>query len=256
MSEAGGREQHVARAFVSLADTLVDDYDVIELLTRLVDYSVELLSADAAGIMLADQEGKLRAVAASNEDARVIELMQLQAEQGPCMDCYRDAAPVNVTDLVDAADRWPGFVAVAMTGGEARFRAVHAVPLRLRGEAIGALNLFHHRPGPMLGDDLKLGQALADVSTIAILQERAVRRAEVLSEQLQTALTSRVIIEQAKGALAQYAGVSVDQAFNKMRAYARSHNQRLSDVARAVAARGLEPGVVMSGGGGKGSGTA
>jgi GAF domain-containing protein len=235
----------VARAFVSLADTLVDDYDVIDLLTRLVDHCVDLLSADAAAIMLADPQGRLRVVAFSNEDARLSELMQLQAEHGPCMDCYRTAAPVNVTDLVDAVDRWPSFAA-AIAGGQAMFRAVHAVPLRLRREAIGALNLFHHRPGAMPGGDLELGQALADVSTIAILQERAMRRAEVLNEQLQTALTSRVIIEQAKGALAQYSGVSVDEAFNVMRAYARRRNQRLSEVARAVAARELQPGAVMS----------
>jgi GAF domain-containing protein len=246
VSEAGGREQRVARAFVSLADTLVDDYDVIDLLTRLVDHCVDLLSADAAAIMLADPQGRLRVVAYSNEDARLSELMQLQAEQGPCMDCYRTAAPVNVTDLVDAVDRWPSFVSAATVGGEAMFRAVHAVPLRLRGEAIGALNLFHHRPGAMAGGDLELGQALADVSTIAILQERAMRRAEVLNEQLQTALTSRVIIEQAKGALAQYSAVSVDEAFNVMRAYARRRNQRLSEVARAVAGRELHPSVVMS----------
>lgn len=246
MSEAGDREQRVARAFVSLADTLVDDYDVIELLTRLVDHSVELLSADAAAIMLADPRGTLRVVAASSEDARLTELMQLQAEQGPCMDCHRNAAPVNVADLADATDRWPDFVAAATVEGETRFRAVHAVPLRLRGEAIGALNLFHRSPGSMSSRDLELGQALADVSTIAILQERAVRRAEVLNEQLQTALTSRVIIEQAKGALAQYAGVSVDQAFTRMRTYARSHNQRLSEVARAIAGRGLDPAKVMA----------
>ncbi|HTK67893.1 MAG TPA: GAF and ANTAR domain-containing protein [Pseudonocardia sp.] len=247
MSEAGDREQRVARAFVSLADTLVDDYDVIELLTRLVDYSVELLSADAAAIMLADPRGTLRVVAASSEDARLTELMQLQAEEGPCMDCYRNVAPVNVSDLLQTTDRWPDFVAAATAGVAMPFRAVHAVPLRLRGEAIGALNLFHRAPGAMSSRDLELGQALADVSTIAILQERAVRRAEVLNEQLQTALTSRVIIEQAKGALAQYGGVSVEQAFTRMRTYARSHNQRLSDVARAIAGRGLDPGVVMAG---------
>ncbi|HEY2203112.1 MAG TPA: GAF and ANTAR domain-containing protein [Pseudonocardia sp.] len=239
------REQLVGRAFVSLADTLVDDYDVIELLTRLVDHSVALLSADAAGILLGDSRGQLRVVASTSEDARLTELMQLQADQGPCLDCYRTVAPVTVTDVFSAADRWPSFVAAATAAGKPAFRASHAVPMRLRGEAIGALNLLGHRPGTMDVDDLALGQALADVATIAILQERAIRRAEVLSEQLQTALTSRVIIEQAKGVLAQHSGLSMEEAFNQMRSWTRGHNRRLSQVARALADRTLDPAVVL-----------
>jgi GAF domain-containing protein len=238
------REQVVSRAFVALADTLVDDYDVIELLTRLVDYSVELLDADAAGIMLADPGGALRSVAFSNEDARLTELMQLQAKQGPCVDCYRTAGPVTVADLARAAHRWPGFVAAAMA--EPVFRAVHAVPLRLRGEAIGALNLFRHHTGSLPTDDAALGQALADVATIAILQERAIRRAEVLNEQLQAALNSRAVIEQAKGVLAHHSGLRMDQAFDQLRGYARAHNRRLADVARELAEATLHPSVVIS----------
>lgn len=243
------REQLVGRAFVSLADTLVDDYDIIELLTRLVEQCVELLAADAGGIMLADALGQLRVVAASSEDARLVELMQLQNDQGPCLDCYRRAAPVSVADLTEAADRWPLFVAAAMR--RPVFRAVHAVPLRLRGEAIGALNLWHHHPGSMTTDDLALGQALADVATIAILQERAIRRAEVLNEQLQAALTSRVIIEQAKGVLAQHSQLHMDEAFNLMRRYARAHNKRLADVARDLTERALDPNAVIAAPGGE-----
>lgn len=247
MNQSGrGREELVARAFVSLADTLVDDYDVIELLTRLVDHSIELLSADAAGIMLADAQGLLRVVATSSEGARLTELMQLQADEGPCVDCYRTGSPVNVTDLSEAAARWPAFVEAAAATGQPLFRAVHAVPLRLRGEAIGALNLFRQLPGAMPTEELTLGQALADVATIAILQERAVRRAEVLTEQLQAALTSRVIIEQAKGVLAQHSGLGMDESFNRLRGYVRSRNARLSDVARAVAERVLPPGEIIS----------
>jgi GAF domain-containing protein len=240
---SGGREQLLARAFVSLADTLVDDYDVIELLTRLIDYSVGLLAADAGGIMLADPHGLLRVVATSNEDARLTELMQLQNDQGPCLDCFHSAAPVNVADLAEAAGRWPVFVAAAMR--RPVFRAVHAVPLRLRGQAIGALNLWHHQPNPLPTQDLALGQALADVATIAILQERAIRRGEVLNEQLQAALTSRVIIEQAKGLLAQHAQLPMDHAFEAMRSYARSHNTRLAEVARGLAERTLEPDTII-----------
>jgi GAF domain-containing protein len=239
-----GREQLLARAFVSLADTLVDDYDVIELLTRLVDYSVGLLGADAGGIMLADPHGLLQVVATSNEDARLIELMQLQNDQGPCLDCFHTAAPVDVPDLAQAGDRWPRFVAAASR--RPVFRAVHALPLRLRGDAIGALNLWHHQPSLLPVEDLALGQALADVATIAILQERAIRREEVLNEQLQAALTSRVLIEQAKGLLAQHTELPMDQAFDLMRCYARSHNTRLAEVARSLAERTVHPNAITT----------
>jgi GAF domain-containing protein len=230
-----GREHLITRAFVSLADTLVDEYDIIDLLDRLVGYSVELLAADAAGIVLADARGELRAVAASSESAQLIELLQLQSDQGPCLDCVRSGSPVTVTDLTVAAavDRWPVFAAAAVADSGA-FRSVHALPLRLRGEAIGALNLFHHQPGPLPLVDLSLGQALADVATIGILSERAVRRGEILNEQLQFALNSRVIIEQAKGVLTQRGNLSMDAAFDRLRSYARNGNLRLSEVARQI----------------------
>ncbi|MDT7713872.1 MAG: hypothetical protein QOG46_2791 [Pseudonocardiales bacterium] len=227
-----GREQLLSKAFVGLADTLVDDYDIIDLLDRLVSYSVELLAADAAGIMLADAQRTLRVVASSSEDAQLMELLQLEADEGPCVECVRTGSPVSVVDLADAAGRWPGFVAAV--GRRGAFRSVHALPLRLRGEGIGAMNLFHHQPGALPEADLALGQALADVATIGILQERAIRRGEIFSEQLQTALHSRVIIEQAKGVLAQRGGLSMNAAFDRLRTYARNQNERLSDVARRV----------------------
>jgi transcriptional regulator with GAF, ATPase, and Fis domain len=227
-----GREQLLSKAFVGLADTLVDDYDIIDLLDRLVSYSVELLAVDAAGIMLADAQRTLRVVASSSEDAQLMELLQLEADEGPCVECVRTGSPVSVVDLADAAGRWPGFVAAV--GRRGAFRSVHALPLRLRGEGIGAMNLFHHQPGALPEADLALGQALADVATIGILQERAIRRGEIFSEQLQTALHSRVIIEQAKGVLAQRGGLSMNAAFDRLRTYARNQNERLSDVARRV----------------------
>jgi GAF domain-containing protein len=233
MSQVGSsREQLLSRAFVGLADTLVDDYDIIELLDRLVSYSVELLAADAAGIMLADSRGTLQVVAFSREDAKVMELLQLQSDQGPCMECFSTGAPVSVPDLTDAAGRWPVFVAAVAQRGA--YRSVHALPLRLRGEAIGAMNLFHRQPGALPDADLAVGQALADVATIGILSERAIRRSEVITEQLQAALNSRVIIEQAKGVLAQRGNLSMDAAFDRLRHYARNHNARLSEVARKV----------------------
>jgi GAF domain-containing protein len=233
MSPVGNsREQLLSEAFVGLADTLVDDYDIIEVLDRLVGYSVELLAADAAGIMLADAQGKLRVVASSQEDAKVMELLQLQSDQGPCMDCCRTGAPVSVPNVADATARWPVFVAAVADRGA--YRSVHALPLRLRGEAIGAMNLFHGQPGALPEADLAVGQALADVATIGILQERAIRSSEVVTEQLQTALNSRVIIEQAKGVLAQRGNLSMAAAFDRLRRYARTHNARLSEVARQV----------------------
>jgi GAF domain-containing protein len=235
----GGREQMLSRAFVSLADTLVDDYDVIDMLDRLVAYSVELLAADAAGLMLADASGQLLSVASSSEDAHLMEVLQLQTEQGPCVECFHTSSPVSVPDLTDAASRWPRFVSIVSRRGP--FASVHALPLRLRGQAIGALNLLHREPGPLPADDLALGQALADVATIGILQERAIHRTEVVNEQLQTALNSRVIIEQAKGVLAAHSSLGVDAAFNLLRGYARSRRLGLASVAREVVERRLDP---------------
>ncbi|WP_232668850.1 GAF and ANTAR domain-containing protein [Pseudonocardia sp. TRM90224] len=233
------REQQVSAAFVALADTLVDDYDIIDLLDQLVGHCVALLAADAAGLMLGDARRELRIVAASSEDAQTMELLQLQSDEGPCLDSYRTVSQVRVPDLSAVADRWPQFVAaVAETG---LFSSVHAIPLRLRSKAIGVLNLFHRAPGALPEADLALGQALADVATIGILSERAIRRGEVLNEQLQTALTSRVIIEQAKGVIAQHAGVDMNAAFDRLRSFARSNNVRLSELARRIVAGDTDP---------------
>jgi GAF domain-containing protein len=233
LTEVGGREGRVSRAFVSLADTLVEGYDIIELLDRLVEHSVALLAADAAAIMLVDGSGRLRAVASSSEDADLMELLELQVEQGPCVECFHTGAPVSVADLNEAQQRWPRFV-TAVTQ-QRMYRSVHAVPLRLRGQSIGALNLFHREPGALPAADLALAQALADVATIGILSERAIYDAQILNVQLQTALHSRVIIEQAKGVLAHQGQISMDAAFARLRRYARDNNERLVEVARQVA---------------------
>ena len=227
-----GREALLISAFVGLADTLVDDYDVIDVLDRLAGYSVQLLAAESVGILVADAQATLRVVASTNEQTEWMELLQLQADEGPCVECFRAGAPVNVDDLDDAAGRWPAFVAALQERGV--YGSVHALPLRLRGQAIGTLNLFHGAPGPLPAADLSLGQALADIATIGILQERAIRRGEVLTEQLQAALNSRVIIEQAKGVLAQHGNLTMHVAFDRLRRYARSHNLRLTEVARQI----------------------
>ena len=225
------REQVLAEAFVGLADTLVDDYDVIDLSYRLADTCVQLLAADAAGLLLSDLRGNLGLLAASNESTRLLELFQLQSNEGPCLDCFRSGSPVTCTDVSDGGGRWPRFSEHARAAG---FRSVHALPMRVRTETIGALNLFCVQPGPLPRIDLRLGQALADVATICILHERAIRRSEVVAEQLQSALNSRVVIEQAKGMLAERGQFDMDHAFGRLRRHARSHNQRLTELAYAV----------------------
>jgi transcriptional regulator with GAF, ATPase, and Fis domain len=233
------REQLLSRAFVGVADTLVDDYDVVELLDRLVGYSVELLAADAAGILLVDSQRGLRVVASSNEDAELMELLQLQADQGPCVDCVRTGTQVSVADLDDTAARWPILAAAMTTRGV--FQSVQALPLRLRSEAVGAMNLFRRRPGTLPEADLVLGQALADVATIGILSERAIHRGAVLDEQLHAVLSSRALIEEAEGIIAEQSGLSMNAALDRLRHYSRKRHERLSQVARRVVVGDLRP---------------
>ncbi|MEW2328634.1 GAF and ANTAR domain-containing protein [Micromonospora chersina] len=224
-------ETQLADVFVEMADTLVDDFDVIEFLHVLTERCVELLGVSAAGLLLTDQRDALQVVAASSEGTRLLELFQLQTDQGPCLDCFHTGQPVSVANLTLATDRWPRFTAAA---AEVGFAAVHALPMRLRSEVIGALSLFDVRPGPLDEDRLRIGQALADVATIGLLQQRAIHRRDILAEQLQTALNSRVLIEQAKGVMAERLHVDVDQAFAILRAGARSRNRRLSELSEAI----------------------
>jgi len=223
-------EVELADVFVEMADTLVDDFDVIEFLHVMTERCVQLLGVSAAGLLLTDGQDTLQVVAASSERTRLLELFQLQADQGPCVECFRTGQPVSVADL-PSAGRWPRFAAAA---AEVGFAAVHAVPMRLRTEVIGALNFFDTKPGAVDADKLRIGQALADVATIGLLQQRAIHRRDVLTEQLQTALNSRVLIEQAKGVLAERLHVDVADAFTVLRTGARSHNRRLSELAQAI----------------------
>jgi hypothetical protein len=215
--------------FVDLADTMVADFDVIDFLHLLTDRSVALLAASAAGVVLADLRGELRLAAASSEQAGLLELFQLQNDQGPCLECFRTGQPVTAADLAGPASRWPRFAEAAARSG---FRTVEALPMRLRGQVIGALNLFRAEPGPLDPADLRIGQALADAATIGLLHERNVRRRETVAEQLQAALNSRVVIEQAKGKLAERLSIDMDRSFTMIRDYARNSNQHLTDVAR------------------------
>jgi GAF domain-containing protein len=229
----------VAEVFVEFADTLVEEFDVVEFLQMVTTRAAELVDSAAAGLLLADEHGQLQFMAASDERTHLLELFQVQAVEGPCQDSYRLGTSVVNADLTQAQDRWPQFTPRALAAG---FRSVHAFPLRLRHQVIGALNMFGTEEGDLDPTDIRVIQALADIATIGLLQERAVREATILSEQLQGALQSRVSIEQAKGALAQIHGVSVDEAFDLMRTFARNNNRRLSAVARDVV---LDPSKVL-----------
>ena len=227
--------QRLAAIFVEVADTLVDEFDLIDFLHLLTDRAAALVDAAAVGIVLADPRGNLEFMAGSNENAKLLELFQLQNHEGPCLEAFRTARPVINVDLGAAGDRWPKFAPRATAAG---FQSVHAFPLRLRQQVIGAMNVFGTtKGGDFHGTDIMVMQALADVASIGLIQERAIRRGEVLTEQLQGALNSRIVIEQAKGAVAQARGISVDDAFASLRSYARNHNRRLTDVAHMIVAK-------------------
>jgi GAF domain-containing protein len=224
------RERYLSEAFVRLADSLVDDYDVVELLDHLVETTVELLGVTAAGLLLVDERGSLAVVATSKEAGRVLEVLQLQSAEGPCLDSVRSGSVVHSGDLASES-RWPLFTATALA---ADFGSVAAVPLRLRDSVVGGLNLFDRRRRRLPEADLVVAQALADVATIAVLQRRSVDAQSLLADQLQHALNSRVVIEQAKGVLAERLGVDMDSAYRSLRRHCRNTNSKLTDVALAV----------------------
>jgi GAF domain-containing protein len=228
------REHAVTQAFVSLARSLADGVDPVDLLSGLAEDATRLLGVASTGILLADRRGVLHVVAASSEATRALEIYQLQRREGPCLDSYHSGAPVSIADLRAEAARWPRFVDAATTAG---FASVHAVPMRLRDNVLGTMGLFGTHVGSLDAGDLSLGQALAYVAAVAIVQEKAAADKSMVNEQLQTALNSRVALEQAKGVLAQRGNLDMDRSFAVLRRYARDHNLRLSDVARAVVSR-------------------
>jgi GAF domain-containing protein len=228
-------DERLAQTFVELADTLVGGFDLMEFLHMLTERCVELLEVDAAGLLLADARGTLQLVAASTEQARVVELFQIQNDEGPCLDSYRTGQPVIVPDIADsqATARWPKFAPAAHEMG---FAAVHAIPMRLRDQVIGTLNLFGSAPDGLDPAVARAARALVDIATIGILQERASREQGIVAGQLQVALNSRVIIEQAKGILAERLHVTPDHAFLILRDYSRNNNRPLTQLAGDVIA--------------------
>ncbi|MFC7621447.1 GAF and ANTAR domain-containing protein [Microlunatus sp. GCM10028923] len=241
MSTTPSREVRLGRLFVRLADNLVSEFDVVDLLDELVASCVGLLDVSAAGLMLADSQGRLQVMAATSEQTRLLELFELQNQQGPCLDCYRSGEPITAAAPDEQSDRWP---ILARRFRELGFGPVYALPLRLRDRTIGALNLFQP-PDTLLSDDaLQIGQAMADVATITLLQHESAEASERLTTQLQTALNSRITIEQAKGILAQYARIDMDQAFQLLRNHARTARAKLTDVAAGLATGQLDPGTI------------
>jgi GAF domain-containing protein len=232
------RERRLMDTFVELADTMVDDYDMIEFLQLLTERCVELLGTSEAGVMLADGAGKLRHAACSNERMQIVELFELQLEEGPCFDAFRTNEPVVSAEPEEVARRWPRFAPHVRDGG---FESVAAVPMRLRSEVIGALNLFSSHPVALGTDELRLAQALADIATIGILHQRAIADARIATTQLEVALESRIVIEQAKGIVAERNRIGVDEAFTLLRSYTRSHNRLLAQTARAIIDASLDP---------------
>jgi GAF domain-containing protein len=235
-NSAADRQGLAAATFVELIDTLVDDFDVIDVLTVLASRCVQLLDAAAAGILLADASGHLRVMAASTEQIALLELFQVQNQEGPCMDSFRTGEVVAASDLRDGSV-WPLFAAESVAAG---YPSVWAVPLRLRDVTLGCLNLFKTEPVRLSAGDVDLAQALADVASIAIMQDQAARDAADREARLQHALNSRIAIEQAKGMLAEYGGVDMDEAFTRLRRFARNHNRRLTEVAEALVAGQLK----------------
>ncbi|MFG6490850.1 GAF and ANTAR domain-containing protein [Microbacterium sp. P03] len=229
------RDARLSEAFVKLADTLVDDYDVVDLLDTLVQQCTVLVDSDAGGLLIADTDGWLQLIASTNEDAEFVEIIQLNAGEGPCVDAFETGKGVTVADISEE-DRWPAFCDAATKHG---FQSMHAFPLRLRGQTIGAMGLFSVTTGELSEPDLAIAQALADVATIGILQERSLRDSTIVTDQLQRALDSRVTIEQAKGVIAAQTGADMHTSFTILRDYARRNQLKLSIVAEDVAERTL-----------------
>lgn len=236
------RERSVSAAFVSIANSLADCYDPVDLFDGLTQGCAHVLDIASAGLLLADAAGVLHVMAASSDATRDIEAFQLQREEGPCLDCYRGGRPVLVDDVRAESARWPLFVPAATAAG---FVSVHAVPMRLRETVLGTLGLFHTEPGALSPEDLDLAQALAHVASVALVAERALSDSAAINDQLQTALRSRVVLEQAKGVLAERGHLEMTDAFAALRRYARDHNVKLTDLAQRVVARELPAQLVL-----------
>jgi GAF domain-containing protein len=233
------REQRITEAFVRVADTLMDSYDIVDLLSTLITQCTDLLGVQAGGMLIVDAAGTLELVASTSEEAEFVEIMQLAAGGGPCIECFDTGKAISIADIEKDVGRWPEFRKAALQRG---FRSVHATPMRLRGTVIGTMNLLGTDPGELSERDVALAQALADVAIIGILQERSLRDPRIIAEQLHLALDTRIMVEQAKGVLAEKQSLSMDEAFNALRAYSRAESITLRTVAEGVVDRSINLG--------------
>ncbi|MFE0101295.1 GAF and ANTAR domain-containing protein [Streptomyces sp. NPDC059009] len=238
------REQQLAEAFVGLADTLADDFDPVVLLDQLARHCVTLIGAAETGIMMATARGSLRTMAVSDDGAALFELFRLQADEGPCLDCYRTGEPVNATDLGESTDRWPQLAPLAVRAG---YRAAHALPLRADHQVIGAVNLLLESPGGLPDAELRLAQALADVAALALIHYRPepVRPTDILTR-VQSTLSAKAAVETATGMLAQHGDLGLAQAHQALRTYCRTNGGRLVDAAQALIRGDLDPATVLA----------
>jgi len=233
----------LAQVFVELSDTVLDTFDIIEFLDNLTERCVELLDADAAGLMLADQRNRLNLMAATVQRARVLGLFELHIQEGPSLECFTTGRAITNLSLAESRERWPRFGPAAIHSG---FGTTHALPMRLRGQIIGALSLLTQDQRQLSVTDLAIGQAMADLATIGLLHQRNADEQKTLSEQLTIALNSRVLVEQAKGALADRARISLNEAFHRMRDYARHNRVPLASVASEVAAGAIPQDLLLT----------
>ncbi|MFJ3383483.1 MULTISPECIES: ANTAR domain-containing protein [unclassified Curtobacterium] len=234
---AATREHRLVETFVALTDTLVDDYDLVDLLQNLVETAVDLFDASAAGILLVNQQQELEVLASTSERSSFVGLLQLNAGEGPCVECFATGRAVSVRNPEEMRRRWPTFATASAQSG---YASVHAIPMRLRDTTLGSLNLFRGTEGVLNAEDALAAQALTDVATISILQQRTLEHATLAQDQLQRALDSRILIEQAKGFVAHTHQVDMEAAFAMIRQYARAHREPLADVARALIERRLD----------------
>lgn len=234
--ERPSRETQISAAFVAVADTLTTDFDIVDLLHTLIVQCTEILDTDAGGLMLVDSHGHLQLMTSTSEAADLVEIMQLSADSGPCIQCFATGKSVSVDDINLTGETWPEFQKAALQNG---FVSVHAIPMKLRGQVIGTMNLFSARPGALTERDAAVAQALADVATIGILQDRMLRESTIVAEQLHRALDSRILVEQAKGMIAHTVGIKIDDAFELLRTYARSNNLTIRAVAEGVSDRSI-----------------
>lgn len=232
------RESELAQTFVSLADTLVAEYDIVDVLQTLTEQTSHILEAADAGILLPGPSGDLTVVASTSERSHLVSLLQTRADEGPCVEAYETGDVVSVDDIAATSARWPTFAANAAGLG---YRSMYAIPMRFQDETIGSLNLFRDRVGPLPAGDRAVGKALTDIATVSLVQERALREANIARDQLQRALESRVVIEQAKGVIAHREQVDMDEAFSRLRTRARSSGRRLSVVAQEVVDSAVAP---------------